>query len=54
MAMVITFHLQTLEKFSQPDGTEEYYCAQNEENEDKNRYPQILPSKQLKSYLVEA
>ncbi len=31
-----------------PDGTEDYYSSQNEENEDKNRYSQILPSK-LKS-----
>ncbi len=28
------------------DDTVDYYCAQNEENEDKNRYSQILPSKQ--------
>ncbi len=27
------------------DDTVDYYCAQNEENEDKNRYSQILPSK---------
>ncbi|XP_064386533.1 sushi, von Willebrand factor type A, EGF and pentraxin domain-containing protein 1-like isoform X2 [Halichondria panicea] len=26
------------------DGTEDYYSSQNEENEDKNRYSQILPN----------
>ncbi len=39
---------QILSECSVPDGTEDYYSSQNEENEDKNRYSQILPSK-LKS-----
>ncbi len=36
---------QVLSECSVLDGTEDYYSSQNEENEDKNRYPQILPSK---------
>ncbi len=39
---------QILSECSGLDGTEDYYSSQNEENEDKNRYSQILPSK-LKS-----
>ncbi len=36
---------QILSEFSGLDGTEDYYSSQNEENENKNRYSQILPSK---------
>ena len=38
---------QVLSECSVLDGTEDYYSSQNEENEDKNRYPQILPSKEV-------
>ena len=48
----LSFHLQTLEESSQPDDTEDYYCAQNEDNEDKNRYSQILPSKQQADFIL--
>ncbi|XP_064386538.1 sushi, von Willebrand factor type A, EGF and pentraxin domain-containing protein 1-like isoform X2 [Halichondria panicea] len=35
---------KVLSEFSGLDGTEDYYSSQNEENEDKNRYSQILPN----------
>ena len=45
------FPFQVLEEFSQPDETVDYYTAQNEENEDKNRYPSIIPSMFIDTYV---
>ena len=40
-----------LEELSQPDESVDYYTAQNEENEDKNRYPSIIPSTFIDAYV---